>query len=63
LPLAIELVGRYLAETGTIAGVLAQLKAKALKTRAISEVLDEMDYELNVRDAIELSWEPLSNDA
>ena len=56
LPLAIELVGRYLAETGTIASVLVQLKAKALKTRAMQEVPGEMDYALNVRAAIELSW-------
>jgi tetratricopeptide (TPR) repeat protein len=63
LPLAIELVGRYLAETGTIEKVLGQLKAKALEAKAISEVPGEMDYELNVRAAIELSWEPLGEDA
>ena len=63
LPLAIELVGRYLAETGTIAGVLGQLKEKALAARAMKEVPGEMDYELNVRDAIELSWEQLGTDA
>jgi tetratricopeptide (TPR) repeat protein len=59
LPLAIELVGRYLSETGTIVSVLGQLKAKKLAARAIGEVSDEMDYQYNVRAAIELSWEPL----
>jgi tetratricopeptide (TPR) repeat protein len=63
LPLAIELVGRYLAETGTIAGVLAQLKAKSLAARAIAGKPEEMEYEYNVRAAIELSWEPLSEAA
>ncbi|OUC14950.1 MAG: hypothetical protein B0A82_09515 [Alkalinema sp. CACIAM 70d] len=59
LPLAIELVGRYLAETGTIAGVLAELRAKSLAARAIDEVPEEMDYGRNVEAAIALSWEPL----
>ncbi len=64
LPLAIELVGRYLAQTGTIAGVLGQLKAKrGLGAKAISKVWGEMDYGLNVRDAIELSWGSLEEDA
>ncbi len=64
LPLAIELVGRYLAQTGTIAGVLGQLKAKrGLGVKAISKVWGEMDYGLNVRDAIELSWGPFEEDA
>jgi tetratricopeptide (TPR) repeat protein len=64
LPLAIELVGRYLSQTGTIAGVLGQLKAKrGLGVKAISKVWREMDYGLNVRDAIELSWGPLEEDA
>ena len=61
LPLAIELVGRYLAETGTIASVLRQLKQKALDARSIDEVPDEMEYGQNVRAAIELSWEPLKD--
>ena len=60
LPLAIELVGRYLAETGTIGSVFGQLKAKALDARSILTVPDEMEYAYNVRAAIELSWEPLS---
>ncbi len=55
LPLAIELVGRYLAQTGTIASVLVQLRAKALGSRAIGQVHGEMDYKYNVRAAIELS--------
>ncbi len=63
LPLAIELVGRYLAQTGTIGSVLGQLKAKALDARSISAVPAEMDYAYNVRAAIELSWEPLSEEA
>ncbi|MBE9030883.1 tetratricopeptide repeat protein, partial [filamentous cyanobacterium LEGE 11480] len=56
LPLGIELVGRYLSETGTIASVLKQLKQKSLVAGPIEEVSDEMDYERNVRAAIELSW-------
>lgn len=63
LPLAIELVGRYLAETGTIAGVLAELRAKSLAARAIDEVPEEMDYGRNVEAAIALSWEPLDERA
>jgi hypothetical protein len=63
LPLAIELVGRYLAETGTIAGVLEELKAKSLAARAIDEVPEEMDYARNVQVAIELSWQPLDERA
>lgn len=51
LPLAIELVGRYLSETGTIVSVLVQLEAKKLAARAIGEVSDEMDYQYNVRAA------------
>ena len=38
LPLAIELVGRYLSETGTIGSVFGQLQAKALDARSIDEV-------------------------
>jgi tetratricopeptide (TPR) repeat protein len=63
LPLAIELVGRYLAEGGTIAGVLAELKAKSLAARPIDEVPGEMDYGRNVAAAIALSWEPLDERA
>jgi tetratricopeptide (TPR) repeat protein len=63
LPLAIELVGRYLSETGTIAKVLEQLKAKALDAQSIDEVQPEMEYGRNVRAAIELSWEPLTEEA
>lgn len=59
LPLGIELVGRYLAETGTIAGVLAQLRAKSLAAEPIASVPDEADYGRNVRAAIALSWEKL----
>jgi tetratricopeptide (TPR) repeat protein len=64
LPLGIELVGRYLAETcGSVASVLAQLKEKALDAKAIDIVPDEMDYSLNVRAAIELSWQTLDGAA
>ena len=63
LPLAIELVGRYLAQTGTIASVLVQLQAEALDSRAIGQVHGEMDYKHNVRAAIELSWKPLDDEA
>ncbi len=63
LPLAIELVGRYLSETGTIGSVFGQLQAKALDARSIDEVPQEMDYGRNVRAAIELSWEPLAEEA
>jgi tetratricopeptide (TPR) repeat protein len=63
LPLAIELVGRYLSETGTIASVFGQLRAKALDARSIAQKPEEMEYEYNVRAAIELSWEPLAEEA
>jgi tetratricopeptide (TPR) repeat protein len=63
LPLAIELVGRYLSETGTIASVFGQLQAKALDARSIAQKPEEMEYAYNVRAAIELSWEPLKDDA
>jgi tetratricopeptide (TPR) repeat protein len=63
LPLAIELVGRYLAEGGSITSVLAELKAKSLAAGSIHEVPDEMDYGRNVRSAIALSWEPLDDRA
>jgi tetratricopeptide (TPR) repeat protein len=64
LPLGIELIGRYLAETsGSVASVLAQLKEKALAARAIATVPDEMAYELNVQAAIELSWQTLDEAA
>ena len=42
LPLAIELVGRYLERTGTIEKVLVQLKAKALDARSIKQIPKEM---------------------
>ena len=64
LPLGIELVGRYLSEvSGSVASVLGQLKRKSLEARAIADVPGEMDYELNVRAAIELSWVALEEDA
>jgi tetratricopeptide (TPR) repeat protein len=63
LPLAIELVGRYLSETGTIASVFGQLQTKALDARSIEQKPDEMEYEYNVRAAIELSWGPLGEEA
>ena len=64
LPLGIELVGRYLSEvSGSVASVLGQLKRKSLEARAIASVPGEMDYELNVRAAIELSWVTLEEDA
>jgi tetratricopeptide (TPR) repeat protein len=57
LPLAIELVGRYLAEgSESIAAVLGQLKQQSLAARAIADVPDEMGYRQNVYAAIELSW-------
>jgi tetratricopeptide (TPR) repeat protein len=59
LPLAIELVGRYLADGGTIAAVLADLKGRSLAARAVTDVPAEMDYGRNVAAAIALSWEPL----
>ncbi len=64
LPLGIELVGRYLAETsGSVASVLAQLEEKALDARPMGTVPDEMAYEHNVQTAIELSWQTLDDAA
>jgi len=64
LPLGIELVGRYLAETGRAIGtVLARLEQKALAARPIATVFDEMDYGRNVQSAIELSWQQLDEAA
>jgi tetratricopeptide (TPR) repeat protein len=59
LPLGIELVGRYLADGGSIAAVLAELKQKSLDARPIDTVPDEMDYRWNVDAAIGLSWDKL----
>jgi tetratricopeptide (TPR) repeat protein len=59
LPLGIELVGRYLADGGSIAAVLAELKQKSLYARPINTVPDEMDYRWNVDAAICLSWDKL----
>jgi tetratricopeptide (TPR) repeat protein len=62
LPLGIELVGRYLADTsGSVASVLAQLQRNVLAAKPIATVPDEMDYELNVQAAIELSWQTLDD--
>jgi tetratricopeptide (TPR) repeat protein len=64
LPLGIELVSRYLAETsGSVAAVLAQLQRNDLAAKPITTVSDEMAYELNVQAAIDLSWKTLDDEA
>jgi hypothetical protein len=65
LPLAIELLGWYLADGGSVADVLAELKDKSLAAGSIGgEVLgDMMFYERNVQAAIGLSWKPLDERA
>jgi tetratricopeptide (TPR) repeat protein len=59
LPLGIELVGWYLVDEGSIAGVLKELKVRSLTARAVADVPDEMDYRWNVDAAICLSWDKL----
>jgi tetratricopeptide (TPR) repeat protein len=61
LPLALELVGRYLAdlEDVSIEKMLSRLESKGLSHRCLEETKPEMRYTLGVSAAFSLSWENL----
>lgn len=69
LPLAIELVGRYLARKPdlSIAKMQERLEAKKLQQEALTDMqkraLAEMTAKLNVAAAFDLSWQELSEEA
>lgn len=65
LPLGLELIGRYLAkkEDLTLAEMLQRLQKKRLSSPAIDKVSQEMNAQLGVRDAFELSWAELDTAA
>ena len=62
LPLAVELVGRYLAlrPTVTLAKTLERLEAQRLEARALNQLPEEMAYQDTVQAAFELSWQTLT---
>jgi tetratricopeptide (TPR) repeat protein len=61
LPLAIELVGRYLAADPdlSISQMLRRLEEKGLSTKALAETEQGMTAKLGVKAAFELSWQEL----
>ncbi|MCL1469732.1 NB-ARC domain-containing protein [Argonema antarcticum] len=65
LPLGLELVGRYLEQKPDLSleEMLSRLMAKRLKHKALQKAEDTMTAELGVRDAFELSWERLDENA
>ena len=66
LPLALELVGRYLKRNSqlTLANILKLLEDKKLQHRALVKPSDPaMEYQYGVAAAFELSWEQLEEDA
>ncbi|WP_016948832.1 tetratricopeptide repeat protein [Anabaena sp. PCC 7108] len=65
LPLALELVGRYLAdlEDLSLGGMLSCLEKKGLSHQALENAKPEMRYQLGIAAAFELSWERLDKDA
>ena len=62
LPLALELMGRYLAVRPgvTLAKTLERLEQQRLAARALSNVPEEMEYQYTVQAAFELSWQTLT---
>ncbi|KKI98395.1 hypothetical protein PROH_19575, partial [Prochlorothrix hollandica PCC 9006 = CALU 1027] len=62
LPLALELVGRYLAVRPgvTLAKTLERLEQQRLAARSLSNVPEEMEYQYTVQAAFELSWQTLA---
>jgi tetratricopeptide (TPR) repeat protein len=62
LPLAIELVGRYLAADPdlTITEMLRRLEQKGLSVQALAETEQGMTGKLGVKAAFELSWQSLN---
>ncbi|NER97442.1 MAG: tetratricopeptide repeat protein [Symploca sp. SIO1B1] len=65
LPLAMELVGRYLNRSPhlSIAQMQQRLEKKRLEERSLRKPDDDMTLPLGVAAAFELSWETLDNDA
>ncbi|WP_416666328.1 tetratricopeptide repeat protein [Egbenema bharatensis] len=61
LPLALELVGRYLAQKPdlTLAEMQRRLEAKRLDANALRQIEDSMTAQLGVAAAFELSWQEL----
>ncbi len=60
LPLGIELVGKYLADTSYSVGeVLAMPKARSIQAPPLQDVPDDISYQRNIQAAFELAWEPL----
>ncbi|NEQ68294.1 MAG: tetratricopeptide repeat protein [Symploca sp. SIO2D2] len=61
LPLALELVGRYLDQRKSLslAEMLARLAKKGLTHKSLDETKDEMTAKLGVKAAFELSWDAL----
>jgi tetratricopeptide (TPR) repeat protein len=68
LPLGLELVGRYLDHPTMKSLSIAQMREELKEERLANEALEEADYEgmtaqLGVRDAFNLSWKRLDNNA
>ncbi len=65
LPLALELVGRYLSKdkTLTLAKVRARLEEKRLAARALCKTEADMTGQLGIAAAFELTWSRLSEEA
>ncbi|MBW4649252.1 MAG: tetratricopeptide repeat protein [Kastovskya adunca ATA6-11-RM4] len=65
LPLALELVGRYLSDSQRcslpLKVMLSRLEAKGLRHTSLEEAKSEMTAERGVRAAFELSWEALND--
>ncbi len=65
LPLGIELIGRHLRSRPSLplAALLKRLQAQKLRAKAVQDVPEEMNYQLNLEAAFELSWQQLSSHA
>jgi hypothetical protein len=65
LPLGLELVGRYLKKNRdvTLAEILTELKEERLNNPYLEEADDLMNARLGVRDAFNLTWKLLDEDA
>jgi tetratricopeptide (TPR) repeat protein len=63
LPLALELVGRYLARKQdlSLAEMLRRLEKKRLEERSLSQFEDDMTAQQRVQAAFELSWQELND--
>jgi tetratricopeptide (TPR) repeat protein len=65
LPLGIELVGKYLERRPrvSLAKLWERLQAKRLAAKAVDELPEERVYEYNLRAALDVSWQELSDPA